>query len=139
MVADAGSPFWLRHGGEGGGIDSRPLPEGLSMLTAGEIDDPESERLQTFLPRFRAAPAPRPEAGDWTGWEALLAARAGVPGGDPMAAMTVAGGGGFGTVSSSLMALPAPDSLGFRPIWRFAPGPPDEAGWEAITLTPEGL
>ena len=41
---------------------------------------------------------------------------------------------GFGTVSSSLIALPSYASEGARPHWLFAPGGPDEAAFEVVSL-----
>jgi hypothetical protein len=52
--------------------------------------------------------------------------------------MTIATDMGFGTVSSSLIALPAlPERAGPavpRPVWLFAPGPPDETPYEPVGL-----
>jgi hypothetical protein len=104
------------------------------MVTAHDLNDESSPRIRTYLPQFRAAPPPDPEAGDWRTWESLLASRGSS---DPLADMTVVTGQGFGTVSSSLIALPAaPGPLDITPrraIWRFAPGRPDRTDYEAIT------
>ena len=40
--------------------------------------------------------------------------------------------GGFGTVSSSLIALPAIERAEIRPIWRFASGPPEGWQWQRV-------
>ena len=51
----------------------QPIPPGLSMLTAHDLNDAAgSRRIAHFLPLFRAAPRPDPAAGDWRAWEALL-------------------------------------------------------------------
>ena len=49
-------------------------------------------------------------------------------------AMTIVTETGFGTVSSSIIALPAPATPPKRPIWRFAAGRPGEAPFEPIKL-----
>ncbi len=41
---------------------------------------------------------------------------------------------GFGTVSGSLIALPAPGVGGRRPIWRFAPGRPGATPYGPVEL-----
>jgi hypothetical protein len=41
---------------------------------------------------------------------------------------------GFGTLSSSLIALPAAANPGSRPVWRFAAGRPGEKPYESIAL-----
>ncbi len=129
VVADRRAAFWLRNRGNGETIERFEVPPGLSMLTSGELDDPASPRIRGFLPRFRAAPPPDPEHGDWRAWEELMASRDGAAAGDPHAAMTVLTDTGFGTVSSSLIAL-AGDAR--ESVWRFAAGPPDRTPYVAV-------
>jgi hypothetical protein len=114
-----------------------PLPEGLSMVTARERDDPNSARIRFYRPRFLAAPIPDPDADDWHGWDAILASRDHEPDAGPGGAMFIdpvpdAARGGFGTVSSSLIALPAIGAPDIRPIWRFASGPPEAWQWQRV-------
>ncbi len=138
VVADQCDAFWLRSaGGEVGaaeeaGVEVMALPEGLSMITAHGRNDTSDPRIRDTLPRFEAAPTPDPEAGDWASWESLLASREHGSGDGPGDAMNVLTDAGFGTVSSSLIALPTPARMGARPLWLFAPGRPDEAGFEAV-------
>jgi hypothetical protein len=141
VIADAENCYWLRNRGEDGPgrieIDA-PLA-GLSMLTAGDLDDRTSPRIRAYLPRFREAQAPRPDpetGGDWAAWQALLSSRAYAAEDGPLAAMSLVTDTGFGTVSSSLIALPArPTSFGLTPaktVWLFAPGRPDIAEFQMI-------
>src|SRR3712207_7406266 len=58
-------------------------------------------RSRRYLPLFRAAPAPAPEADDWRAWEELLASRERGDDGDPTAAMTIVTGGKFGDRKST--------------------------------------
>ena len=132
VVADNRDAYWLANREDPRGIiEVRPLPEGLSMLTAGDRNDPSSPRISAHLPAFEAAAAPDPEAGIWTGWEERMAARGG--GADPMADMCVVTDVGFGTLSSSLIALPAAELADRSPIWRFAAGPPDRTPYRPVT------
>jgi hypothetical protein len=136
VVADERDAFWLRNlGEEAEGIEVIPLPAGLSMLTAFDLDDPVSPRIRAFLPRFRAAPPPDPSAGDWSAWRSLLAARSEEVGREE-AAMTVVTGSGFGTVSSSLVALPSVAKRfanpPVRPVWLYAGGRPGEADYQPV-------
>lgn len=139
VVADNRDAFWIKSlGPEGdGAVTVREIPEGLHMLTSGELDDPASGRIATFLPRFRAAPPPDPDSGDWRGWEALLAAREEGPDGEENGrerSMCIVTERGFGTLSSSLIALPAAADLGVKPVWRFAAGPPGKTPFESMAL-----
>ena len=77
-------------------------------------------------------PRPDPATGDWGAWQALLASRTHGATEPPEDAMTIVTSRGFGTVSSSLVGLPAPG--GAAPRWLFADGRPDQAAFRAVTL-----
>ena len=138
VVADRYRAFWLRNLGadNGEGISLIEVGPGLSMLTARDLNDGSSPRIETYLPRFRTAAPPDPGSGDWQSWEALLASRLGSEAGDPMGAMTVVTDLDFETVSSSLIALPSQpefqDPNPRKPIWRFAPGRPDRVEFAPV-------
>jgi hypothetical protein len=140
LVTDTERAFWLRNLGEEGPgrVEVFELLPGLSMLTARDLNDETSPRISGYLPQFRAAAAPNPEAGDWQSWQEILTSRQGMPADDPFAAMTIVSDQGFGTVSSSLIALPAaPRTLEARPqapVWLFAPGRPDQHGYEPVEV-----
>ena len=130
VIADNRDAFWLRGmGADGDGeIALQPLAVGLSMLTAFDLDDAVgSARIRLYRPRFAAAPPPNPETEDWTSWIDLLASRESLPGTGPGEAMTVISDTPFGTLSSSLIALPAMGRSEIRPIWRFCAGRPRES------------
>lgn len=145
-VADARKAFWLCSRGDGEPIQAAPLPDGLSMITALDMNDEASSRIRRFKPRFEASRPPDPETGDWAAWQALMGATdketAGEektgPENDPGRAMTFATEEGFGTQSSSLMALPAPGRIKdgglVKPVWLFAPGAPDKAPYGPVRL-----
>ncbi|MFO1152517.1 MAG: NRDE family protein [Rhodospirillales bacterium] len=143
VIADHADAFWIsaRAGLAGAvaaaeSVEVMTLPPGLTMITAYDRNDPTSPRIRHFLPQFERAAAPDPETGDWAAWTDLLAVRTGEPGAGPGGAMTIATPSGFGTVSSSLLALPDPAEGGLRrrrsPLWLFAAGPPDIAAWQPI-------
>ena len=131
-IADNRDAFWLRA--DGRTLRATPLPEGVSMLTAGELNDPADPRIATFLPRFRQAARPDPEKGDWGDWQSLLASR--VPEGarDREAGLTFQLENGFGTRSSALIALPSMERSGIEPIFLFAAGPPDQIPYSPVLL-----
>lgn len=136
VIADNRDAFLLVHRGEpdGAPIAVEPLPEGLSVITARERDDPRSPRIRHYRPLFVAAAAPDPDTGDWRAWEALLASRDREPGSGPGGAMFIepdpaVGVSNFGTSSSSLIALPAIESAEKQPIWRFTSGRPEDWIW----------
>lgn len=132
MVADNRDAFWLRADGSAR-IQVHPIPEGLHMLTAQELDDGASPRIRSYLPRFRAARTPEPEHGEWSEWAALLADGGAGPDGEEAAAMCFLRDSGFGTVSSSLIALP---EIGAErpPLWLFAAGRPDRNSYAPVDL-----
>ncbi len=140
VIADSRNAFWLRSAGGDRGregpaaVEVIELPPGVSMFTAYDRNDPQSPRMRMYLPQFEAAKPPDPGTGDWSVWTSLLASRlhdaeAGLGG-----AMSVVTETGFGTVSSSLIALPAAGRKDARPVWLFAAGPPGDAPFEQVSL-----
>ncbi len=125
LIADARDAFWLRSAGEGR-VEVAPVAVGLSMLTANDLNDTESARIKAYLPRFRDADAPDPDAGDWSAWQALVASREQQATDGERGAMNVGTDSGFMTVCSSLVALPNVDRFGEKPKWLFAAGAPDK-------------
>ena len=135
VIADNRDAYWLRgHGAERDGrIALREIGEGLSMVTAHDLNDEAgSARTGLYLPLFRDAPAPDPETGDWSSWIELLAARESLPGTGPGEAMTVVTDASFGTLSGSLIALAAPQVDGGRAIFLFADGRPGEVPYREV-------
>lgn len=131
IVVDNRDAFWLRA--DGAAVSVCPIPEGIHMLTAHDLDDSASPRVTRYLPRFRVARSPDAGGGDWGDWAALVA-DGGAGEGEPdeeRAAMCFTLSSGFGTVSSSLIALPA---IGHdvAPVWRFAAGRPDRVPFEDV-------
>lgn len=130
VVADAEEAFLLTHVGDGA-IRAQPLPSGVSLLEAGELNDPFSARTRRYLPLFRDAPPPDPGEDAWQRWMELLADRTSATG-NPRDAMCIVTEGEYGTVSSSLLAL-APYA-GLVPVWLYADGRPGEAPWAAVSF-----
>lgn len=116
VVADRTGAFFVRGLGHGR-PEAMPLAPGLHMVTAHDPDDPDSPRVARHLERFRSAEPPTPT--NWQAWQRLIADQAGGPGEQ----LNVALRGGFGTVCSSLLALPVEGGC----VWLFAAGPPDAA------------
>jgi hypothetical protein len=127
VLADREGARWARWDGQG--LEVRPVPPGLSMLTAHDLNDSAgSIRMRRYRPLFEAAPVPDPDRGDWKAWRDLLARRDGDDPAHPRGALCVVTEGGFGTVCSSLLGLPAEGP----PVWLFAPGRPGEVEWGEV-------
>ncbi len=125
VLADRAGAVFMRGLGQGR-PQARPLPDGISMVTAHDPNDFDSPRVARHLPRFR--PAPAPDADEWRAWRSLLADQSGGPGEQ----LNVTPRAGFGTGSSSLIGLPRDGA----PIWLFASGPPDVADYVPVVLAP---
>lgn len=117
VVADARDAVFIRGLGAGH-PEAVTLGEGFAMVTAHDPNDPTSPRTRRHLPRFRATPPPDPAAGDWSAWTRLLADSAYDPAIGIAETLNVPHVNGFGTVSSSLLAL------GPARQWLFRAGPP---------------
>ncbi len=116
VLADPAGAILVRGLGQGH-PSVQTLPEGVSMVTAYDPNDLESPRVARHLPALRAAPPDGPD--DWSGWRWILSDRAGHTGEQ----INVVPRGGFGTVSSSFVAIPRQGT----PVWLFAAGPPHAA------------
>jgi len=138
LIADNRDAYVLMHRGDTSHgsrhrPETQPVPEGVHMLTAFDLDDDADPRTALYLPLFRHAPPPDPDAGSWGGWPELLGSRI-WDGDSARGAMTFRLPSGFGTSSSALIALPAVERPELDPIWHFAPGPPHETPWKPLDL-----
>ena len=136
VVADNRDAFWFKLAETHWGVlvEVTAFPAGLSMVTANDRNDTSSARIRTYLPQFERAPVPDPESEDWSGWTTLLASRIYNSVEGPGGAMFIETDMGFGTVSSSLIALPAFENQTVMPIYLFAAGRPDEVGYVPVSL-----
>jgi hypothetical protein len=132
VVVDNRDAFWLRNLGDR--IETEKLPPGISMITASDRNDRSSPRIRHYLPLWEGAAVPVPEQQDWAAWTTLLGSRQSEPGGDVFDAMNILSNTGFGTVSSSLIALPAVGFQDRKPVWRFCAGHPDKGSWVDVDL-----
>jgi uncharacterized protein with NRDE domain len=121
VLADRTGAIFIRGVGHGRPTAEALLP-GVSMVTAHNPNDLDSPRTARHLARFEAAEPTGPD--DWERWLPILCDRRGAA----AEQINVEPRGGFGTVCSSFVSLP----VAGRPIWRFAAGPPDEAGFEPV-------
>ena len=139
IVGDNRDVFWLcnrggKNGPRGGQMVVNAVPPGISMVTSRDRNDAKSPRIHAYLPRFEAAEVPDPDAGEWGAWEALLASRVHDLESGPSAAMCVVTDTNYGTLSSSLIALPAANMEGRKPVWRFSAGCPGEVAYDAVAF-----
>ncbi len=137
MIADDRDAFWLKS--DGSTIGGHKIADGLSMVTANDLNDMTSPRIRDYLPRFQAAAVPAPDAadpagGDWRTWAALMGRREHAADAGPRGALNIVTDTPYGTVSSSLIALPKLQNPPQPPVWLFAAGRPDEAPYSRVKL-----
>ena len=134
MVADNRDAFWLRHADPTGTlpITATALPDGLSMIAAGDLNDMETPRMRRYRPLFEGAAPPDPAHKDWAAWEALLTDGRFEPEEGSQGAMRFDTGRGFATVSSSLIALPSAERPELKPVFRFAAHQPQPSPWRDV-------
>jgi len=132
VIADNRDAWWLSSTDGAKHVRVEPIPVGLSIFTAFDRNDARDARIATFLPRFEAATAPDPERKQWQEWQKLMAST------DPIEgrAMSFRLESGFGTSSSSLLALPSAEAVqkGIDPVWLFAAGPPESAPFTPVDI-----
>lgn len=134
VVADVRRAFWVAGDGQGRRVQVREIPDGVSMITAHDLNAPDSRRISHYLPLFEAAEAPHPAAGDWAAWAALMGDFKEWNGGAERDCMAFRTDFGFETVSSSLIALPRPFDPAMKPKWLFCAGRPDPARYAPVNL-----
>ena len=78
------------------------------------------------------ADVPDPDSGDWIAWQQILSDKNCDPTTDPSSAMCIVSDWGFGTVSSTLLALPAPGADNPLGIYMFAPDRPDQSAYAPV-------
>ncbi len=137
IIADNRDAWWLALRDGATRMYLERIPDGLSMFTAGERNDPTASRIATFLPKFEHASPPDPTNGQWDTWAGLMGTTDAKD--SPYQAMTFKLDNGFGTSSSSLLALPsiaATHDRQTRPPWLFAAGRPDSVPYAPLSLFP---
>lgn len=137
VIADNHGAYWLRSRDGAAPVEAGRMPAGLSMLTSTDLNDTRNFRIATYLPQFREAAVPDPDTGDWSGWQDVLRQRHAHPDAGPSGAMCIVTDYGYGTGSSSLIALASPEAAAsekLRNRWLFAKGRPDVEPHEPVTL-----
>ena len=147
FVGDARNAYWICSVREDGtpGMRVNEIPQGVSMLTDLDRNDPAAPRVRLYLSRFETAPPPNPDTDTWSRdenrgwWQALLADKEFENGVGPKGAMNIDMSlqtpGDFGTVSSALIAVPALVTPTRRTRWLFAAGAPDTCPFEPVELS----
>jgi uncharacterized protein with NRDE domain len=131
LIADNRDVFWIKSEGAGS-VQAHRLDPGVHMLSAYDLDDSRSPRIRAYQSRFQAADRPDPDGQDgWHEWAKLMADTGSSGDGEEDAAMCFTRPSGFGTVSSSLIALPA-IGLEQPPHWLFAAGRPDTCAYLSV-------
>lgn len=133
VIADRDTAIWIRAQGT---LSQHQFPTGLSLLANGELNAMSHTRISTYQPLFEHAAAPDPDRDQWQEWAQLLG-QTPVPGGAADSGMVIpVDHRGFGTVSSTMLAIPA--DPGARPAWKFAPGSPDQSVFASVSTGNSG-
>jgi uncharacterized protein with NRDE domain len=120
FVADNRDAWWLRSiGPKARKVEVFEIPEGVSMLTAWDLNAEGSVRTSFHLPLFTDAVQPDPENQEWQRWEELMGSTDHAPNSVTGEAMLIQTDRGFGTLSTSLIALESSEIYNARKIWRF--------------------
>jgi uncharacterized protein with NRDE domain len=137
VIADNTNAYWLCSRDGQSAVEAVAIPPGLSMITSADLNDTRNFRIATYLPQFQSAAVPDPDAGDWSSWLEILGSRHSSPDAGPSGAMCIVTDYGYGTVSSSLIALASPEAAlqqSVKDIWLFAKGRPDTTSYEPVPL-----
>ena len=137
LIADNRNAYWLCNNAAAKRIKLMPLAQGWSMLTSQRLNDPNCPRITEYLPQFERAPIPDPEHDNWSSWQALLASRSDDASSNSNAAMCIVTDSKFGTVCSTLIALPSAEIAARdgnpRGVFLFAAGRPDDTPFKSVS------
>ncbi len=135
VVADVHGAYWIASFEGARKIHVEAIPEGLSMVTAHDLNDAaHSARQRLFRPQFEAALPPDPDSENWRDWQRLFESPQTDSSEGPESAMLIQLENGFGTTSSSLIAIPKPGNPEISALWRFRRGPVGGAAWENVGI-----
>ena len=140
IIADNRDAYWVylaeADSGRRQAVVMETLPPGLHVITAFDLNDTQDPRIEVFKPAFEAADVPDPVQGTWAAWQNLLGQR---HEGDTTTGLCFRTESGFGTSSSSVLALPSPDvryaTPPQLPVWQFADGAPCETKFEPVDVS----
>ncbi len=135
FVADNRDAWWIRSTGpDSTKVEAFEIPEGISIITALGMNEVASPRSNHYLPLFKSASAPRPEQGDWSEWIDLVAGKKYGNCTDPRKNIFISAQNGFGTLSSSLIALEGPNFGKPRIHWKFSESPQETNAYYDVNL-----
>lgn len=137
LLTDNTHTYWIKlDSAHNPNIHISEIPDGLWMLASGDLNDFSNPRIKFFFPKFDSATTPRPDEKDWTEWKRLLQAPS--PTTRPEDGMCFQNNEGYGTLSSSLIALPNKEFTQnlAQPAfeWLFCNGPPNSKEYSEITI-----
>lgn len=139
VVADDRDAYWIAHRGDlnTASVEIHEIPPGISMLTAHDLNDQTSPRVRAYLSPFSDSSPPDPDNDEWSEWQRLLASRSNKGTDDPAEAMNIVTDFGFGTSSSSLIAIPSSLNTAKSAIWLFAEVSRDRPRYARVSLEAE--
>lgn len=134
VIADNRDAYWVAHRGNiyRSKIEVHTIPLGLSMLTSYDLNDKRSPRIRNFLTHFQNSPIPNPDNDNWDDWKRIMCNRSYDSRDGPTETMNISTDFGFGTSSSSFIAIPSDKRPHSAPIWKFSPGAPDTCTYDFI-------
>ena len=137
VIADNRDAWWIANTEGATKMKVAPIPDGFSMLTSYDLNDSKSARIAHYSSHFENAERPDPDKGNWQAWCEILGNRTLGDANDPASAMCVDKSNGYGTVSSSLIAIAAPEKRSGKESpdkWLFAPGAADQNQFTPVIL-----
>ena len=127
FIANNKKAYWIKST-EKDKISINIVPEGKHFLDSYGLNNNESERYLNNKNKFESLNDPNPEKAEWDEWINFLANKS-YPKDKPLAAMNITDKfkKNYGTLSSSIIALPADNGLNknIKPLFLFSDISPD--------------
>jgi uncharacterized protein with NRDE domain len=127
FIANNKKAYWIKST-EKDKISINIIPEGRHFLDSYDLNSNQSERYLNNKNKFESLNDPNPEKPEWDEWINFLANKS-YPKDKPLAAMNITDKfkKNYGTLSSSIIALPADNGLNnnIKPLFLFSDISPD--------------
>ena len=127
FIADNKNAYWIKSTGKNK-VTINLISEGRHFLDSHDLNSKTSDRYNNNINKFNSLKDPDPDKSEWKEWIDFLASTS-HPKNKPLAAMNISdSNNNYGTLSSSIIALPSDNELkkNNKPIFLFNKTTPDK-------------
>ena len=123
IVADYNNAYWIKNGSKNR-LQISIIPDGVSMIDSNNLNDEKSKRYVQYYEYFCNSIPKGPNKNYWKKWVKIMSMKS-KNRKNPLLGITIdPSNNNFGTVCSSLIAIPNPKITKEKPHWYYCDGAP---------------